>query len=250
MSFRLIFEVAAPKEPDLKKIQTQIEIFGPVVDAILVPDNHLGQAAMSSVAMALEIRNQGFKPIVALNARDRNRLRLRSDLITLRAYEIEEVLFVYGDPVPEGRSNLTVKEMLRDEAGAGLRRGVAATIGRPLGWRAQADFLFTQLAFGRGKPGYWREAQGFSHPLYCGVIALPNRELARKFLRNIPGLEAPAGYLAAFEEDGEAGFRAALAELDDLHTAGVDGAHLVVPAGWRRFAQMLEEWAASRGLRG
>lgn len=244
MSFRLIYEIAVPREPNVKKILTQIEIFGPVADAILVPDNHLGQAAMGSVAVALEIVKQGFKPIVAINARDRNELRLRSDLLTLRAYDIDEVLFVRGDRTAAALSDLTVRKMLAEPEGAGVRRGVTAVIGKPIRWRSKADFLFTQLAFGHGKAGYWREAQGFRHPLYCGVIGLPNQELARRFLSNIPGLEAPPGYLRAFEQDGEAGFNAALAELSELRRAGVDGAHLVVPAQWRRFAELVGQWQA------
>lgn len=243
MSFRLIYEIAVPREPNLKKIQTQIEIFGPVVDSILVPDNHLGQAAMSSIAVSLEVKKSGFDPIVAINARDRNSLRFESDLLTLAAYSIGEVLFVRGDPIPGNASDLTVKKMLGASTSHSVRRGVTAIVGKSLGWRSGADFLFTQLAFGHAKPGYWREAQGFSHPLYCGVIAVPNKELARKFIANIPGLEPPAGYLAAFEQDGEAGFNAALAELDSLRGAGVDGAHIVVPAGWRRFAELLAAWA-------
>lgn len=246
MSFRLIYEIAVPREPDLEKIRTQIKIFGPVVDAILVPDNHLGQAAIGSVAVAIEVSNQGFKPIVALNARDRNQLRLRSDLMTLKTYGIDEVLFVRGDKIAEAASDLTVRKMLAEPAGQGMKRGVTAVVGKPIDWRSRADFLFTQLAFGHGKPGYWREAHGFAHPLYCGVIGLPNQELARKFLANIPGLTAPEGYLAAFDEDGEAGFNAAMAELEELRSAGVDGAHLVVPARWRRFAEMLEGWALAR----
>ncbi|HVF11473.1 MAG TPA: methylenetetrahydrofolate reductase [Actinomycetota bacterium] len=242
MSFRLIYEIAVPREPDLVKIRTQIEIFGPVVDAILVPDNHLGQAALSSVAVALEVRSHGFRPIVAINARDRNELRLRSDLITLRTYDIDEVLFVRGDKISDAKSELTVRKMLDEPMAEGIKRGVTAVVGKSITWRSKADFLFTQLAFGHGKPGYWREAHGFPHPLYCGVIGLPNQELARKFLANIPGLQAPPGYLAAFERDGEAGFSSALKELEDLRSAGVDGAHLVVPARWRRFAELLTQW--------
>lgn len=249
MSFRILFEIEPPRVPDLTKVFRQLEIFAPIVDAILVPDNHLGLPALSSLALALEIRNRGLRPVVALNARDRNLLRLRSDLLTLRAYGVEEVLLLYGDRIEKGRSGMTVREMLDDEEGRGLRRGVVAAIGRPLGWRRRADFLVTKLAFGRSRAGYWREAQGFAQPLYCGVIALPNGEMARKVIGNIPDLVPPPGYLEAFETDGEAGFRAAVAELDELYRSGVDGAHLVVPAGRRRFAELLEAWIAARGLR-
>lgn len=249
MTFRLIFEIEPPRVPDLGKIASQIDIFGPIVDAFLVPDNHLGLPAMSSLTIALEVRNRGFKPIVALNARDRNHLRFKSDILTLKAYGIDDVLLLYGDPIDHGRSSLNVRQMLSDPMVEGMNRGVAATIGRPLRWRASADFLFTQLEFGRGKAGYWREAEGFSQPLYCGVIALADLRLARKVIGNIPGLEPPSGFFESFNDDPDAGFHAAIAELDDLYRSGVDGAQLVVPAARRRFAAMLEDWISDRGIR-
>ena len=87
MSFRLIYEVEPPREATLTKFFRQLEIFGDVVDAVLIPDNHLGKCALSSVALAIEAAKQGVRPIVALNARDRNHLRLHSDFLTLRAYQ-------------------------------------------------------------------------------------------------------------------------------------------------------------------
>lgn len=245
MSFRLIFELEPPRTPDLKKVMLQIETMGPAVDAILIPDNHLGRPALSSVAMAIEVLKEGFTPVVAINARDRNPLRLQSDLLTLRAYGIEEVLFLFGDSSKAERTGLTVKRMLDDASGEGLRRGVVATIGRPLKWRQSADFLVTKLAFGRSKAGYWRESEGFRQPLYCGVIAFSDRPIAEKVFDNIPDLVPPPDYLDAFDSDSDAGFNAAFNELDELHRSGVDGAHLVVPAGRRRFAERLREWRAS-----
>lgn len=242
MSFELVYEISLPRDPDLKKIFTQMEVFGDVVDAFLIPDNHLGIPAVSSVAVAVEVKNQGFRPIVALNARDRNELRLASDLLTLRSYDLDSVLFLYGDHVGVDRSSLNVKKMLAHPASEGLRKGVAATIGKKLGWRSQADFLFTQLAFGVGKPGYWREAQGFDNPLYCGVIAPPNQRAAETALGNIPGMKPPNGYFDRFEDNEEAGLIAALDEMTELRSAGVDGAHLVAPARWRRLAEMLKDW--------
>lgn len=242
MTFRLIYEMAAPREPDLKKVTRQIEIFGPIVDSIFVPDNHLGLPAMSSLAIAFEIQKRGFRPIVGMNARDRNQLRLASDLITLKAYGIEEVMFLYGDPVKEGRSDLNVRRMLHDEAARGLKRGVTAVIGKPLGWKEQADFFVTQLAFGRVGAASWRESEGVVNPLYCGVIALRDEAMARRVFDKIPELQPPPGFLDRFSNDGETGFTAALDELDSLRQSGIDGAQIVVPAGWKRFAQLLEKW--------
>lgn len=246
MSFRLIFELEPPRTPDLGKVIRQVEIFGHLADAILIPDNHLGLPAVNSTALAIEVQNRGFKPVVAMNARDRNPIRMRSDFITMRAWGIDEVLLLKGDPVEGISPGSTVKQMLHEEAGKELRKGVLATIGKPIGWRARADYLVTKLAFGRAGAGYWREANGFAHPIYCGVIALPDVAMARKILGNIPDLAAPTGYLEAFESDADAGFRMAIDELDELYRSGIDGAHLVVPAGRRRFASMLSEWIETR----
>lgn len=249
MGFRLIFEIEPPRTPDLGKVMRQLDIFGPLVDAVLVPDNHLAMPAVSSVAIGVEIAKRGHRPIVALNARDRNELRFQSDLLTLSAYGIEEVLYLYGDPAPDGRSNLTVRRMLGFQEGAGLKKGVLAEIGRPLAWRRGADFLLTKLDFDRSGADRWRRLAEVRQPLYCGVLALPDAGMARKILHNIGGLDLPPGYLAGFEDEPEFGFQAAIEELDDLFRSGIDGAQIVVPANRRRFAEMLEKWMAHRGLR-
>lgn len=245
MSFRLILEIAPPREPDLGKVVRQIELFGRIVDAILVPDNSLGTAAMSSIVLGLEVRRLGMPPVVAINARDRNHIRLESDFITLRASGIEEVLLLYGDAVARGRSDLTVREMLACAAGEGLRRGVAATAGRALGWRGGADFLVSKLDFGRADLAAWRGATGFGGPVYGGVLALADEATARKVCEGALGLEPPKDLVDAFARDGEAGFRHAIGLLEHLRRTGVDGAHVVVPTRWRRFAEILGEWVAS-----
>jgi methylenetetrahydrofolate reductase (NADPH) len=246
MTFRLIFELQPPRDPDLRPVHRQMEIFAPIVDAILVPDNHLGMPALSSVAIAVEIRRDGLTPIVSLNARDRNLLRLESDLLTLAAYDIHEVLYLYGDNVKEGRTALTVREMLAATHDSGLTRGVLAAPGKPLGWRDTAEFLLTKLDFGRSQIVRWKESLGVQKPLYCGVLALPDVAMAQKILFKIPDLTLPPGYMEKLDNDEGYGFKAALDELTQLHESGVDGAQLVVPAKRRKFAEMLEDWAADR----
>ena len=245
MSFRLILEIAPPREPDLSKVVRQVELFGEIVDAVLCPDNSLGQAAMSSIVLGFEVRQLGVPPLVALNARDRNHIRLESDFITLKASGIDEVLLLYGDAVERGRSDLTVREMLGSPAGKGLRRGVAATASGKLGWRRSADFLVSKLDFGRADLSEWRRATGFEGSVYGGVIALADEVMARRVCDGIPDLELPDGLLDAFAHDGEAGFRHAIALLERLRSEGLDGAHLVVPSRWGRFAEILREWVAS-----
>jgi methylenetetrahydrofolate reductase (NADPH) len=246
VSFRLIYEIDPPREATLTKFFRQLEIFGDVVDAVLIPDNHLGRSALSSVALAIEATKRGVRPIVALNARDRNHLRLHSDFLTLRAFGVEEVLLLFGDRIDAGRSDLTVRRMLEHEGGDGLRRGVVAPLTRPLAWRKAADFLVTQLGVAGLKSAAALREQAWSKPVYGGTAALPTREMATRVLASIPGFTVPDGYLAAFEDDPESGFRFALDCLDELCSGGVDGAHLVVPAGRVRFAEMLGDWVAAR----
>jgi methylenetetrahydrofolate reductase (NADPH) len=246
VSFRLIYEIDPPREATLTKFFRQLEIFGDVVDAVLIPDNHLGRSALSSVALAIEAAKRGVRPIVALNARDRNHLRLHSDFLTLRAFGVEEVLLLFGDRIETGRSDLTVRRMLEHEGGDGLRRGVVAPLSKALAWRRAADFLVTQLGVAGLKSAAALREQAWSKPVYGGTAALPTREMATKVLASIPGFTVPDGYLAAFEDDPESGFRFALECLDELCAGGVDGAHLVVPAGRVRFAEMLGDWVAAR----
>jgi methylenetetrahydrofolate reductase (NADPH) len=246
LTFRLIYEVDPPREATLTKFFRQLEIFGDVVDTVLIPDNHLGRSALSSVVLAIEAAKRGFRPIVALNARDRNHLRLHSDFLTLRAFGIDEVLLLFGDRIDSGRSDLTVRRMLEHEGGDGLRRGVVAPLTKPLAWRRAADFVFTQLgSAGLASVAALRQ-QDWSKPVYGGTAALPTREMAAKVLASIPGFTVPEGYLEAFDDDPEWGFRFALDYLDGLCDGGCDGAHLVVPAGRLRFAEMLGDWVAAR----
>src|SRR5439155_26360577 len=162
------------------------------------------------------------------------------------AFGIEEVLRLFRDRIDSVRSDLTVRRMLEYEGGDGLRRGVVAPLTKALAWRRAADFLVTQLgSAGLASVAALRQ-QDWSKPVYGGTAALPTREMAAKVLASIPGFTVPEGYLEAFDDDSESGFRFALDCLDDLCNGGVDGAHLVVPAGRVRFAEMLGDWVAAR----
>jgi len=51
---------------------------------------------VSSIAVAHEVDQMGGRSIACLNARDRNALGFRCDLLTGAAYGVDEFLFVYG----------------------------------------------------------------------------------------------------------------------------------------------------------
>src|SRR6476620_10472579 len=94
--FEVVCEVEPPTRPDLMHVRHQIGVLSKISGAFLIPDNHIGRATVSSVAVAHEVDLMGGRSIACLNARDRNLLGFRRDLLTAAAYGVEQFLFVYG----------------------------------------------------------------------------------------------------------------------------------------------------------
>ena len=118
--FELVCEIEPPTRPDLTRVRHQIGVLSLVADSFLIPDNHIGRATVSSVAVAHEVQAMGARGIACLNSRDRNLLGFRRDLLTAAAYGVDRFLFVYGDkPTVGGRtSELTVRAMMEEARGA------------------------------------------------------------------------------------------------------------------------------------
>ena len=53
--FELVCEVEPPTRPDLTKVRHQIGALSQVAGSFLIPDNHIGRATVSSVAVAHEV---------------------------------------------------------------------------------------------------------------------------------------------------------------------------------------------------
>src|SRR3954465_12045972 len=112
--FELICEVEPATRPDLMRVRHQIGVMSEIADAFLIPDNHIGRATVSSIAVAHEVAAMGGRSIACLNSRDRNLLGPPRALLPAAAYGVQEFLFVFGDkPVAGGRtSELTVRTMI------------------------------------------------------------------------------------------------------------------------------------------
>lgn len=154
--FEVLCEVEPAVSAYLRHVRHQVGVLSPVVTDFLIPDNHLGRATVSSIAVAREVMDMGERAVACLNARDRNMLGFRRDLLTAAAYGVRRFLFVHGDrPQTGGRSvDLTVRSMLAEarrfaeEHGLGLSLGVAARLDRPPPtWKCEADFLVAQIGF-------------------------------------------------------------------------------------------------------
>jgi 5,10-methylenetetrahydrofolate reductase len=137
-AFELVCEIEPPTRPDLRRVRHQIGVMAPIADAFLIPDNHIGRATVSSIAVAHEVAAMGGRSIACLNSRDRNLLGFRRDLLTAAAYGVSEFLFVYGDKPAAGdrTSELTVRAMIEDVPAT---LGTRATHRSGWGWPPGCD---------------------------------------------------------------------------------------------------------------
>jgi 5,10-methylenetetrahydrofolate reductase len=182
-------------------VRHQIGVLSEVASAFLIPDNHIGRATVSSIAVAHEVQLMGGRSIACINARDRNVLGFQRDLLTAAAYGVNEFLFVYGDrPESGARSDdLTVRAMIaearsfaqRTEMADSLTIGVATGLGPLPSWKSGADSLFAQVTYSVGALLEWRSSIQFEGRIYAGVMVLPSPSMARKLSSDVPQLAVP-----------------------------------------------------------
>jgi 5,10-methylenetetrahydrofolate reductase len=246
--FELVCEVEPPTRPDLKKVRHQIGVMSPIADAFLIPDNHIGRATVSSVAVANEVQAMGARGIACLNSRDRNLLGFRRDLLTAAAYGVEQFLFVHGDDPTAGArtSQLTVRTMI-DEARATTFSGIApfqvgaATRLKPVpAWKAEADFLYVQVSYDLDELLRWRESADLDIPVYAGVMVLASAKMAAN-LASLPQLTIPEALIEAVAKDRDAGVEAACEQILKIRDSGAfQGVHLIPVSRYRQVAARLE----------
>lgn len=243
--FEVICEVSPPRRPDLTALRSQVRSLAPVSDAFLVPDNHLGRAAVSGLAAAREITELGGRSILCLNSRDRNLLGLRRDLLTAGAYGIDRLLCVRGDDPSAGSraAGLTVARMIEEIRcfGSGpefsscppFQAGAAAGLGPLPGWKRAADFLCTQVSFSSCALRRWRDSVDVGPvPVYAGVLVLHSARIAAA----LPDLGVPAALAERLQHDPAAGLDHACGQVAALLAhGGFAGVHLIALT---RFAEV------------
>lgn len=247
--FEVVCEIEPPTRPDLMHVRHQIGVLSKVASAFLIPDNHIGRATVSSVAVAHEVEQMGGRSIACLNARDRNLLGFRRDLLTAAAYGVDQFLFVYGDRPTSGArtGQLTVRSMIEEfrafptEDGHPFRAGVAAGAAPLPAWKRDADFLFAQVRFSLDEILEWRSRIDFHGPVYAGVMVVPSVSMARKIGADIQQLAVPDAWLAAIERDPSAGVSLACDLVEAIRESGAfDGVHLIPVSRYREVASLLE----------
>jgi methylenetetrahydrofolate reductase (NADPH) len=251
--FELICEIEPPTKPDLTHARHQIGVLSKVASGFLIPDNHLGRATVSSVAVAHEVQLMGGRSVACINARDRNALGLRRDVLTAAAYGVSEFLLVYGDRSTPGASGdgLTIGGMLDDirmfsdgpafDGRPSFRLGVTSRLA-PLPARKQsADFVFAQVTFSLDALLRWRDDLEFDGPVYAGVMVLASAPMAQKLASDIREIEIPDAWVQAVEADRNAGVELACDYVESIRASGAfDGVHLVPVSRYREVAARLE----------
>ncbi|MEV1248903.1 methylenetetrahydrofolate reductase [Nonomuraea sp. NPDC050022] len=238
MTFELVCEIEPPTTPDLKHVRHQIGTMSKIAHSFLIPDNHIGRATVSSVAVAHEVEAMGGRSIACLNSRDRNLLGFQRDLLTAAAYGVDQFLFVYGDKPASGNrtSDLTVRSMIEEARNfdGGFRVGAAAGL-RPLpAWKRTADFLFLQVGFSLEALLRWREANQVDVPVYAGVMVLASERHARTLAAAIPDIAIPDRLIHAVAADRMAGVDAACEQVLAIRDSGAfDGVHLIPVSRYR-----------------
>ncbi|MFG2042007.1 methylenetetrahydrofolate reductase [Dactylosporangium sp. NPDC048998] len=248
--FEIVCEIEPPTRPDIRHVRHQIGVLAPVAHAFLIPDNHIGRATVSSIAVAHEVAAMGGRSIACLNSRDRNLLGFQRDMLTAAAYGVDEFLFVHGDKPTAGEraGELTVRAMIAEARAMGERPGfnrprigVAAGLRRVPAWKREADFVFAQMCFDVGTLLRWRDLAALERPVYAGVLVLASAGMARRLSAMIPDIDIPAALVDRVEADPRSGVAAACEQVEALRASGAfDGVHLVTVSRYREVALSLE----------
>lgn len=252
-SFSIVCEVEPATRADLMHVRHQIGVMSRIAASFLIPDNHIGRATVSSIAVAHEVALMGGRAIACLNARDRNTLGFRRDLLTAAAYGVDEFLFVYGDRPETGRrsDDLTVRSMIEEarrfssdaaRTATPFRIGVTSKLAPLPPWKREADFLFVQVSFSLEALLRWRGTLEFDGPVFAGVMAPPSAAMARKLSAEIPELAVPDPLVQALDKYSSAGIDFACQMVSDIRDSGAfDGVHLIPVARYREIAARLEQ---------
>ncbi|OLL75668.1 5,10-methylenetetrahydrofolate reductase [Pseudonocardia sp. Ae168_Ps1] len=223
-------------------------------DSFLIPDNHIGRATVSSIAVANEVQAMGGNSIACVNSRDRNLLGFRRDLLTAAAYGVDQFLFVQGDKpsVGDRTGELKVRTMVEEARAATdqdqfagvdpFRLGVTAGHRRRMAtWKQAADFVVVQIGYSVDAFLRWRDANPTDLPVYAGVMVLASAGMATRLRESIPDIEIPDDLVDRVSSSPGAGVDAACEQIQALRDTGAfAGAHLVPVSRFRETAAQLE----------
>ena len=263
--FVVTAELNLSRDSDTAAVIEQATILGAHVDAIQVPDSPDARVQMTPLAVSNILIQNGIEPIAHLNCRDRNRVALECELLSLGATGVTSVLLLRGDKLPEnhrpkikevfelgGKKLIEAARALADDPTVSsvpdFCIGTVATVFTPwAAWHpssllarveAGARFIQTQLCFDmaalRRYMTHLVDAQlTWRSAIIVSLATLPNAVTARWLRENLRGSRVPKKVVRRLEQardpeqEGVAICAEILQELREI--PGVSGAHLMTP---------------------
>lgn len=100
--FPVLVEIVPPKGADpTKELDGACYLADQKVDGVVVPDGSGTTARMSAQTLAVLLgQKAGLEPVLFYSCRDRNLLRIQSDLLGAHALGLRNILAITGDPPP------------------------------------------------------------------------------------------------------------------------------------------------------
>jgi 5,10-methylenetetrahydrofolate reductase len=95
--FLVTSEIGPPKGIETRQLLEDAGLLRARVDAINVTDLQSSVMRLGSLAVSIQLKQNGFEPVYQLTCRDRNRLALQSDILSAASFGIENILVLTGD---------------------------------------------------------------------------------------------------------------------------------------------------------
>ena len=100
--FAITAEIAPPATCDAADLLAKALPLKGLADAVNVTDGASARAALSPVAAAAFLVQNGIDPVLQLTCRDRNRIALQADLMAAAAFGVRNLLLLTGDDPKSG----------------------------------------------------------------------------------------------------------------------------------------------------
>lgn len=252
-TFVVTAEVTPPLAADREVLLRRARVLKGLADAVNVTDAAGARAAMSSLAAAVMLVQEGLEPVMQVTCRDRNRIALANDFVGAAALGVHNLLILFGDDPKAGdlpdakpvhdldsRGVMSLARQMRDvgtiPSGRSINPpphlfigGADTPFDPPATWQpeslrakaeAGADFIQTQFCFdltvARRYFDRLRE-EGLTERLkvIAGIGPIASARSARWMDQNLHGVNVPAALIDRLEgaEDQAAEGRRICVEL-------------------------------------
>ncbi|HOW42168.1 MAG TPA: methylenetetrahydrofolate reductase [Candidatus Omnitrophota bacterium] len=235
--FLVTTEIGPPKGIDIQHVLDAAESTRGRVDALNVTDLQSSIMRLGSLVVSGILQARGFEPICQVTCRDRNRLALQSDILSVAALGIENLLILTGDyPTigdhPEAKPVFDLDAVQLLEVVGRLQRGEDMNGNKLIGpapryfagavvnpgadplepelikmekkVRAGAQFFQTQAVFDvEAFERFMHKVRYLNVPVLAGIILLKSEKMARYLNQHVPGICVPQELIQKLSAAGD-----------------------------------------------